>query len=434
MRDTRIGVALLGFGTVGGGVYQLLQQEFASQIQVKHGTTFEVRKILVRSLKKRRRNVAPRKLFTTDFRDILSDDSVDVVVEVMGGIYPTRKYILDALRAGKDVITANKALMGQHCENLVDAAKKYGRYLGFSAAITGCHHFCSSILSSILVRSLAGVFNGTANYILTRMQEGLSLEQALEEAQKEGYAELNPSSDVDGHDTVNKLVIVSRLAFGVSLKPKDIDVDGIRQITQEDMDNAHKLDYTIKLLGVARLHEDDKIEAWVCPCLIPKKHPLASVIGVQNGIQVYDEFRDVHGMNAFGAGARPTAMAIFNDLISLSQQEPIAWPSSRPKKLKRIKFENTLGKYYVRMTADNKPGVLAKITKILGRHGINILSVVQRDENPNSKVVPLVVICGPTQHKHLKRALGSIGSLGSIRSKPFFLRVEDALTPQLITA
>jgi homoserine dehydrogenase len=425
MSSTKFGVALLGFGTVGTGVYNLLEQQ-TKQIQEKYGFGFEVRKILVRDPDKRGRFTSiPKKLLAKNIDEILSDQSIDVVVEVMGGENPAKGYIIDALKAGKHVITANKRLCGSHGESLVSKARQYGKFFGFAAAVTGFHQFCPSIVNSVTIKSVVGIFNGTSNYILTRMEEGLSGNDALHEAQVKGYAEADPSEDIDGLDTRNKLIVVSRLAFGKFLSVKDIDASGIRNISKIDMEFASELGYTIKLLGISR-RENNTVHAVVCPCLVPKKDSLASVKGVNNGIKVYDELRGVQGMAVAGAGSNPTSMAIFSDLISMAKGDQILWPapSAVNQNLKYSKSEWP-SKYYLRIQVANQPGVLAKVSKAFGKSGINIADVLQKADKGDVKLrdVPIVLVCGPTIERNVQQALRSIKAI--TLASPVLIRVED---------
>ena len=421
MSNHKFGVALLGFGTVGTGVYNLLQRQ-TKQIQEKYGFGFEVRKILVRDPNKRGRFISlPKKLLAKNINEILSDQSIDVVVEVMGGDHPTKSYIIDSLKAGKHVITANKRLCGSDGETLVAKARQHGKFFGFAAAVTGFNQFVPSIVNSVTIKSVAGIFNGTSNYILTRMEEdGLSAADALREAQVKGYAEADPKEDIDGLDTRNKLIVVSRLAFGKFLKVDDILAKGIRDISKIDMELASELGYTIKLLGISR-REDDTVQAVVRPCLVPKDDSLASVKGVNNGIKVYDELRGVQSMTVAGAGSNPTSMAIFSDLISMAKGDKILWPPAENPNLKFSKSEWP-SKYYLRIQVANQPGVLAKVTKAFGKSGINIVDVWQKGDN-NLQDVPVVLICGPTIERNVRQALRTIEAI--TLASPVLIRVED---------
>ncbi|MDD5261217.1 MAG: homoserine dehydrogenase [Methylacidiphilales bacterium] len=393
MSDIRIGIAILGFGTVGQGVYSVLQQK--SKSQGKHGALFEVVRILARNPKQEKFRNIPKNLITTDFAEILKDERIDVVIEVMGGTDPALKYVQDALAQGKHVITANKEIMGKSGKKLVERARAHERFFGYAATVTGCHQLCSAVGSSMAVERIVGIFNGTSNYILSRMEEGLSQPEALAEAQAKGYAELDPSSDIDGLDARNKLVIMSKLAFGLFLDRDQIDVQGIRSVTLDDMEYAKGLGYVIKLLGVSELLPDGRLDARVHPALVPAHSLLASVKGVGNGIVVEDRLRGVQGLVAEGAGSRPTAMAIYTDLIALAEGRAILWPQEphelRGEKTRYLPRRQAEGRFYLGVELGNNPGALAELTKLIARRGINIASILQRDLAEN-KMLPVVVL------------------------------------------
>lgn len=429
MSNVHIGIGLLGFGTVGVGLYSLLQKR-GKGLQAEYGVDFEIKRILVRNPKKSRVVSIPKNLLSSSFDDFINDKSIDVIVEVMGGEKPAEEYILSALKAGKSVITANKSLMAISGEKLVARARQYSQYFGYFAAVTGSHQFCGNIANSVLIKSLAGVFNSTSNFILTRMHEGnLSFEEALKEAQVNGYAEADPAADVDGIDTCNKLVILSRLAYGIFLDRDKIPVKGIRNVSKLDMFYAKQLGYNIKLLGISRPMPDGKIEARVCPCFVPLAHPLASVRGIENGLQVHDEFRGVQTIIAEGAGANPTAAALMRDLLALAKKEPIVWTaqSREHSTFKYAKPHSTVRKFYVRLDAENKPGVLASISKVFAKHGINITRVIQDESPGGASLAPVVIMCSPTEEKNIIKALGDIEALKVVAAAPQFVRVEDAL-------
>lgn len=431
MSNTKYGVALLGCGTVGSGVYELLSGKIGD-IESKYGFQLEVRKILVRNLQKARSvSKVDAKLLTTNFQDIMDDPRVDVVVEVMGGESPAKEYVNEALRAGKHVITANKALMGAHGDKLIEKARQQDRFFGFSAAVTGFHQFVPSIVKSIMITELMGIFNGTTNYILTELAQK-PFKEVLNEAIAHGYAEADHRSDTEGWDTRNKLVIASKLAFGVFLDREDILVTGIAGITKEDINYADDLGYKIKLLGVSRIVEENKLSAYVGPALLPKSDPLALVDGVNNGIFVHNRFRGVQGMSAAGAGKQPTAMAIFNDLVSMARGEKILWPeiSSSRRELKFTRNQSP-AKFYMRMNVRNQPGVLANVSKLFDRNGLNILKVIQQGEETQA-IVPLVFMIGSSKWKSVQKVHAELIEAKLAVTDPVLLRVEHS--PQPLTS
>ena len=344
----------------------------------------------------------------------------------MGGETAAKEYVTAALRAKKHVITANKALMGGCGEKLVEKARLQNRFFGFSAAVTGFHQFAPSIVKSIMITELMGIFNGTTNYILTKLAQK-SFDEVLQEAIHHGYAEANHRSDTEGWDTRNKLVVASKLAFGVFLDRDDISVSGIIDITKEDICYADELGYAIKLLGVSRIVEGNKLTAYVAPALLPKTDTLASVQDVDNGILVRDEFRGgIQGMIAAGAGKRPTAMAIFSDLLSMARGEKTLWPevSASRRSLKFSKVQQP-ALFYVRMDAPNHPGVLANVTKYFARNDLNISEVIQRP-NANKSLASIVFMTGPGKQKAVDKALSELVEEKIIVDKPIRLRVEHS--------
>jgi len=426
MSNTTYGVALLGFGTVGRGVYDLLHSGAALAIPQKHGVDFKVKHILVRTPKNPRYSGIPANLFSKDIDSIIKDEAVDIVVEVMGGIDPAKDYILSALKAGKAVITANKDLMGTHGEEVAKKAKEHGCFLGYSAAITGAHQLAESIANSVRVRSLRGVFNGTSNYILTRMEEeNLDFDVALKEAQNAGYAESDPSADVDGFDTQYKLTLLTNLAFGVFLHADDIHTSGIRNVRSRDIKMAAELGYKIKLVGETRLNSDGKLEAQVGACLIPADDLLNRARGINNAIEVDDYLRGTQGLIAEGAGAKPTAMAIYSDLVNFIKGKSVLWPvvkgGDAPKVSTRKKLRQ---RFYVRLDVKNSPGSLAEIAKVFSRRSINIGSVFQPEADEAAETAGIVVTCGPTVRNILEKALNDVRELTEVViGEPLFLPI-----------
>jgi homoserine dehydrogenase len=431
MSNTRFGVALLGCGTIGSGVYELLKGQ-VKDIESKFGFQFEIRKVLVRDLKKPRKGLKlETDVLTTNFQDILNDPSIDVVIEVMGGETPAKDYLFEALRSGRHVITANKTLMGKYGEKLVEKARQHDRFFGFSAAVAGFHQFVPSIVKSIMITELVGIFNGTTNFILTKLAEK-SFDEVLKEAIDLGYAESDHHNDTEGWDTRNKLVVASKLAFGVFLDREEIPVAGITNITKEDVAHAHELGYKIKLLGVSRIVEDDKLTAFVAPALIPETDLLARVEGVDNGILVRDKFRGVQGMSAAGAGKDATAMAIFSDLVSVANGERALWPDASLSR-RNLKFtrHQPPASFYVRIDVPNQPGALANVSKHFARNEINITHVIQRTRAETS-IASIVFMLGPAKQKSVQKVLDELIEAKKVTGEPVMLRIEQS--PQVDSA
>lgn len=431
MSRSEFGVALLGFGTVGSGIYRLLQGR-SDDIARQHDVRFNICKILIRDFSRSRKIPLPAGIGTSNFEEVLADESVNVVIEVMGGETPARQYIERSLKAGKIVITANKELMGRRGNSLIASARRYSKYFGYCGAVTGFHQLCPTIINSIMIYRLAGIFNGTTNFILTKMKGGVPYSDALKEAQDLGYAESDPVNDIDGLDTKSKLVIASRLAFAVCPDiEKEIDsipCTGIKGITAEDMKAAHGFGYAVKLLGIA-YRKEGNFTVHVGPYLVPVHNILANVDGVENGIEIYDEFRGIQTMTAAGAGSEPTAMAIFSDLIRVARKENILWPGGSSIKSNKLRLSRDSAKklFYIRLSVKDEPGILAEITKPLAKANINVKEFQQKEGKGNSACI--VIMCGPAQEKDVRKALKATKSAGVLDGPYLILPVWDGEQP-----
>ena len=312
--------ALLGAGTVGSGVYELVKER---QEDFPHicGTQIEIAKILVRDASKEREGI-PSELLTDNWEEIIADDSISIIIEVMGGIEPAKSYLLEAMKAGKQVVTANKDLIAEHGHELLDTAEQYGCDFKFEAAVAGCVPIIQILkqsMSSENITEIMGIVNGTTNYILTRMtQSGLSYDEALKEATDLGYAEADPTADVDGLDAGRKIAIMASIAFHSRVTFSDVYIEGIRNITAKDIFYAKEFNSVIKLVGIARKDEDG-IEVKVLPILIPQDHPLATVNDSFNAVFVHGTASDDTMYYGRGAGKRPTASAVTGDLCTVAR-------------------------------------------------------------------------------------------------------------------
>jgi homoserine dehydrogenase len=389
---------MLGGGVVGTGVARLLRDD-AGRLAGRAGRGLELIRVAVRDGNKPRDPALPRALLTTDADALVQDPRVDVVVEVIGGIEPARRLILAALRAGKDVVTANKAVLAQHGDELFAAAHAAGRCLAFEASVGGGVPIIQALaqgLAANRVDSIQAILNGTSNFILTQMTEaGLDYPAALALAQQHGYAEADPTLDVDGSDAAHKLAILARLAFGLSVPGNAIERCGITQLDPLDFRFVRELGYVIKLLAEAWLL-DDRLALHVEPTLVRRYAPLAEVRGPNNAIQVTGH---AVGQTLFygpGAGAMPTASAVVADLMSIASG---SWPRvfaagriglAEPRVRLRSAAEIT-SRFYLRCQVQERVGVLAEIDGILAQHKISIASVVQHEEHPDSSV-PVVLL------------------------------------------
>lgn len=425
-----IGIGLAGFGTVGSGVYKNLRAN-GDLIAQRLGASFEVRRIAVRELSKPRDVTAPAALFTTNADDLVADPSIRVIVELMGGIDAPLRLVKKAIKAGKAVITANKALLAEHGQEIFHLARKHRIPVFYEAAVAGGIPIIKVVREAFVgnrFESIHGILNGTSNYILTRMTEtGMGFAPALAEAQQLGYAEADPSLDINGWDAAHKAIILASLAYGFWLDPSRIHVAGIDRLTSLDIRFAELLGYRIKLLATIKAGAENAIEVRVCPTLIPKEHVLASVNGVFNAIAVRG---DVVGDSLFygrGAGQDPTASSVLADLAeaaaALASERFCYGFTSHDLYGKCLPVEKAVSKYYLRLAVEDRPGVLAKIAGQLGEAGIGILSVIQPGTHAEG-AVPLVLMIHDAEYGAMKRALGEIASLDCVKETPCLLHVE----------
>lgn len=430
----QVNLGIIGGGTVGGGVIDALQRNghlLASRI----GVRIHVEKIAVRSLKKNRPVKIPARLATENWREVVENPKVQLVAELAGGTTVAREIVLAALKLGKPVVTANKALLSAHGEELFAAAKKYGANLYYEASVAGGIPIIKSLREGFVgnrITALYGIVNGTCNYILTRMKlEGADFNEVLADAQKLGYAETPPDLDIDGHDAAHKIGILASLAHGFWVNPKKIHVEGIRHISALDIKFAGELGYTIKLLGtVKRDCESCRVQVSVYPTLVPNSHVLASVNGVFNAVFVRG---DVVGDSLFygrGAGKDATASAVLSDLadaaldLKFANQHRV--PPFVPHECRGAvaPIAEVVSQYFVRLNVTDKPGVLAKIATIFGESNIGISSVFQ-PEGHEGKSVPLIFMLHYAANGAVEMALKKIGKLPAIKSKPVMIRVES---------
>lgn len=367
---------------------------------------------------------------TTNFNDILNDTSIDVVVELIGGTHPAKEIVVAALKSGKNVVTANKALISNFGKELFTLARKHNRHLYFESAVGAGIPIIKTLTEGIVGNThdrVYGIVNGTCNYILTVMKRhNYTFERALKDAQKRGYAESDPTLDINGMDSAHKLAILIYLAFGKFVSLKDIYTEGITEISAEDIENADQMGLTIKLLAIAK-KEKNLIEARVHPTLIPKDHPLASIHDVLNAIYLNaDPLGDIL-LSGEGAGQMAAASGVVSDLINYASKTFDTalycnlYDENAQLKLKKIDAIET--KFYIRFTVIDQPGVLSRISGILGKHHISINSVTQKAHNKKS-AVPVIMLTDYTTEKNIGLALKAIHKLPVIKSKPVAIRME----------
>lgn len=432
-------LGMIGGGTVGSGVYHALQLNgdlMASRIGVK----VNVRKVAVKAVDEPRPYEIAPDLMTTDWKEVVNDPEVHIVTELVGGTSLAKDITLASLNLGKPVVTANKALISKHGEELFAAAQKNGTTLYYEAAVCGGIPIIKALregLAGNRIPQLYGIANGTCNYILTQMQSnGADFDTVLQEAQKLGYAETPPDLDIDGFDTQHKIGILASLAHGFWVKPEEIYVEGIRNITSVDIQFADQLGYVIKLLGIIAQDASTVdssspcIQVSVCPALIPKSHPLAGVSDVYNAVFVRG---DTVGDTMFygqGAGKDATASAVLSDLadaaLDLKMGAKYRLPPFVPYAQSGSVLAHTevVTQHFVRLSVEDRPGTLAKIADILGKADIGILSVFQ-PEGHEGDSVPLILMLHDASLGAVQKALGAIADLPAVKAKPVTMRVES---------
>ena len=436
MRQVNLGI--IGGGTVGGGVYQAVQRNGALMAS-RLGVSLNVRRVAVRDLKKARAVSFPAGLITADWRSVVADPEVDLIVELMGGTTTARQVVLAALKLGKPVVTANKALLSAHGEELFAAAQQHGTNLYYEASVAGGIPIIKVMREGLVgnrITRLFGIVNGTCNYILSRMkEEGADFAAALADAQRLGYAEAPPDLDVDGHDAAHKTGILASLAHGFWVNPKQIYTEGIRNITKQDIEFAAKLGYTIRLLGCVKVaagvrRKQSAIQVSVYPVLVPNSHVLANVNGVFNAILVRG---DVVGDTLYygqGAGQDATASAVLSDLADAAldlkcgtkNRIPPFVPHERDGAV--LPMDDVVSRYYVRLTVEDRPGVFAKIAGVLAKAKIGISSIIQ-PEGHDGVTVPVILMIHDAPNAAMRKALDAVAKLPVVKSAPVMIRVES---------
>jgi homoserine dehydrogenase len=432
----RVTIGLLGLGTVGAGVVRLLQGA-DDRVARCAGRPLHLKSVAVRDAAKARGVALPAGVLTTDAWAVVADPEVDLVVETIGGTDAARRLVLAALAAGKDVVTANKAMLAEHGPEVFAAARRHGRAIGFEASVGGGIPIVQALqvgLAANRIEAIAAIVNGTCNFILTAMsREGLSYESALRRAQELGYAEPDPTLDVDGTDTAHKLAVLAQLAFGATVRLDQIPREGIDRLHGADIAYAAELGYAVKLLARGR-QTPAGLELRVAPRLVKQGTPLADVKGPYNAIRVVG---DAVGDTLFygrGAGALPTASAVVGDIIDvvvgrarLTNRALDLWPEGAAAP-PLASPDDVRTRCYLRFAAVDRPGVIGGIAQVLGRHGISIASVIQHDpgeSSPPGATVPLVFMTHPAPESALRRALDEVDGMDVVVAPSVCLGVED---------
>jgi homoserine dehydrogenase len=429
-----INVGIIGFGTVGTGTAKIL---FENKDIISQRTGFDInlKKIADLDIKKTRGIKLPEGILTVNVDKILNDPEINIVIELIGGIHPAKELILKAIRNKKHVVTANKALIATHGNEILAEAEKHGVEVGFEASVAGGIPIIKVIKEGLVanrILAVYGIINGTSNYILTKMtDEGIGFSDALKEAQRLGYAEANPTYDIEGIDSAHKLAILASLAYNIPLSFNDVYKEGITRITSQDIGFAGELGYKIKLLAIAKA-SDNKVELRVHPTMVPKDYLISKVDGVFNAIYVQGDAVGDTLYYGRGAGDMPTGSAVVSDVVDIGKKivrsqesgvrskKAVLIPRSR---LKVKGIEDIEAMYYFRFTAFDKPGVLSSISGVLGSYNISITSVIQKGRSLG-EAVPLIVLTHTAKEKDVIKAVAEIDRLSVVADKTLYIRVE----------
>jgi len=431
-----INVGLLGLGTVGGGTLTVLHRN-QEEIARRAGRQIRVTHAAVRNVERARSRYAAEGLVITDDpASVVNHPDIDIVVELIGGISPAKELVLAAIANGKHVVTANKALIAKHGNEIFTRAQEKGVMVAFEAAVAGGIPIIKAIregLSANRIEWLAGIINGTCNFILSKMRdEGRAFDDVLREAQAKGYAEADPTFDIEGIDAAHKITIMSAIAFGVPMQFDAAHIEGISKLDSTDIRYAEQLGYRIKLLGITKRHETG-IELRVHPTLIPAKRLIANVEGVMNAVLVKGDAVGATLYYGAGAGAEPTASSVVADLVDVTRlhtADPnhrvphLAFQPNQLADLKVLPMEEVVTAYYLRMRAQDKPGVLAEITRILADLDISIDALIQREPKEGENQADVVMLTHLAKERAVNAAIERIEALPSIEGKVVRIRME----------
>ena len=435
MNAVKIGLA--GIGTVGGGTYEVLQRN-ADLLVRRAGAPIQVKRVVCRQLDKARHLVGKNVEVNGDWHSITDDPEIAIAVELMGGIEPARSFVLAAIESGKHVVTANKALLAKHGNEIFEAAERKGVIVAFEAAVAGGIPIIKALregLAANRVEWIAGIINGTSNYILSTMRdEGITFAEALGRAQKLGYAEADPTFDIEGIDAAHKLTLLSAIAFGTPVNFDAAHVEGISTLSASDIKYAEQFGYRIKLLGITKRRENDGVELRVHPTLVPKRRLIANVEGVMNAVLVKG---DAVGHSLYygrGAGAQPTASAVIADLVDVvrmlgaAKEHQVPVLGARVSYMERpnwLHMDETVSSYYLRIAVADKPGVLAVIAGVLGDNNISIETLIQREAEAGEDQTDIVMLTHTAKEGDVRRAISVLEANDLVKSRIVMLRKED---------
>jgi len=435
MAVREISLGLIGFGTIGTGVIKLLQDN-GELIKARLGARLVIKMVGDLDLHTPRLVALEPSLLTTDAQSIINDPAIDIIVELMGGYEPARSFILAALQNKKHVVTANKALLATHGNEIFSVAEQQGVNIGYEASVGGTIPIIKTLKESLVanrIRSIIGIVNGTANFVLTKMtDEGKAFDVVLSEAQSLGFAEANPTYDIEGIDAAHKLTIMLSLAYGKKVDLEDIYREGISHITRQDIEFARELGYRIKLLAIAR-ENGGVVEARLHPTMIPFDHLLANVGANFNAFHIDGDASGPIFLYGQGAGMLPTASAVVSDIVDIAREimkgvsclKPArAYPEQESESIVLLPMDEICTNYYFRFAAIDRPGVLSQISGILGNRNIGIAAVIQKGRR-QSGAVPLVITTHKAREKDVQEALVEIDKLDVVLDKTMVIRIED---------
>lgn len=427
----KINIGVIGFGTIGSSVVKLLLEK-RRLFRQRTGIDLNLMLVCDKDLRSKRDAKVPKSMLTRNALKVIQHPDIDVVVELIGGVHPAKEIVMKSLAAGKHVVTANKLLLAKEGSAIFKKAREVGMEIFFEASVAGGVPVIKSIREGLVANtfySIMGILNGTSNYILSRMSsDGASFKVALKEAQAKGFAEPNPLLDINGMDSAHKIAILSLLGFGKKVRMQDIYVEGIGGISPIDIQYAKDWGYTVKLLAIAK-REGSELGVRVHPTLLPSRYLLSSVSGAYNAIFIDADLVGKQVYYGQGAGKLPTGSAVLSDIMGMAEAIVYGKKSSRLIAAKRAeiktlkKMDEVRTRYYVHFSALDKPGVLARIAELLGRHNISIASVVQKERRA-AHIVPIVMLTHEAREKDMQAALKKIDELGVIKGKSVLLRLE----------
>jgi len=434
-KSARINVGLLGYGTVGAGVAKLLIEN-KQLLDARVGADLNLKWVADIDLETDRGVALPAGAFITDAHKVVDDPDVDIIIEMIGGEGIAKDLILKAIENGKHVVTANKALLAAQGNELFAAAAHKGVDLAFEASVGGCMPTIKSLRESLVanhIKAMTGILNGTCNYILSKItDEGISFKEALDQAQNQGYAEADPTLDIEGFDTAHKVAILAALAYGMEINLGDVYIEGISRITPLDIAFAEQFGYRIKLLAISKFL-DNRVEARVHPTMIPFDNLLAQINGTVNAVTVSGDAVGDILLYGHGAGMMPTASAVVSDIVDIARNilcgtarrvPPLSYQRENIRKIPILPIDDLVTHYYFRFSALDRPGVLSTISGILGKYDISIQSVHQKGRKTNGSV-PLVMLSHLVKEADVKKALSEISALDVVSDEPVLIRIED---------